>query len=50
MAAAHEAMADCLRSDRSLANFRNEMQTTCRKMQREGCMMMSMGLHERMQK
>lgn len=50
MAAAHEAMAACLRSDRSVADCRNDMQTTCKKMHGDGCMMMSMALHERMQK
>ncbi|WP_129782309.1 hypothetical protein [Peristeroidobacter soli] len=50
MAAAHEAMAACLRSDKSVADCRNEMQTTCRKMHGDGCMMMSMGMHDHMQK
>lgn len=50
MAAAHEAMAACLRSDKSVADCRNEMQTTCRTMHGDGCMMMSMGMHDHMQR
>lgn len=49
MAAAHDAMAACLRSDKSLADCRNEMQTKCKKIHGEqGCPMMGMGMHQRM--
>lgn len=51
MAAAHDAMAACLRSDKSIADCRDEMQTTCRQLHGEhGCPMMGMGMHERMKK
>lgn len=42
MAAAHERMAECLRSDRAVADCRSEMQATCRSMmggQGQGCPM-----------
>lgn len=51
MAAAHDAMAACLRSEKSLADCRNEMQRSCRQMHGEqGCPMMGMGMHEHMKK
>ena len=50
MAAAHEAMAACLRSDKSLADCRNRMQRTCTQMHGDGCMMMGMGRHDQMQR
>lgn len=51
MAAAHDAMAACLRSDKSLADCRNEMQKSCKQMHGEqGCPMMNMGMHEHMKK
>lgn len=51
MAAAHDAMAACLRSDKSFTDCRNEMQSSCRQMHGEqGCPMMGMGMHERMKK
>ena len=41
MAAAHEKMAACLRSDRPLSECRNEMMQACHKMMgKEGCPMM----------
>jgi hypothetical protein len=44
MAAAHDKMAACLRSDRELADCRREMQRTCSDMMGEqGCPMMGMG-------
>lgn len=47
MAAAHDAMAACLRSDKSLADCRNEMQMTCKQPHgKQGCPMM--GMHEHM--
>lgn len=50
MASAHDAMAACLRSDKSLADCRNEMQTKCKQLHGEqGCPMMEMGMHQRMQ-
>lgn len=51
MAAAHDAMAACLRSDKSLVECRNEMQTSCKQVHGEqGCPMMGMGMHEHMKK
>jgi hypothetical protein len=51
MAAAHDAMAACLRSDKSLADCRNEMQMTCKQLHgEEGCPMMGTGMHQRMKK
>jgi hypothetical protein len=51
MAAAHDAMATCLRSDKSLADCRSEMQVTCKQIHGEqGCPMMGMGMHQRMKK
>ena len=46
MAAVHEKMAACLRSDRPFAECRDEMQKTCHDMMGEhGCPMMGMGMH-----
>jgi hypothetical protein len=51
MAVAHDEMAACLRSDKSFANCRNEMQKSCKQMHGEqGCPMMNMGMHEHMKK
>lgn len=51
MAAAHDAMAACLRSDKSVADCRHEMQMKCQEMHGEqGCPMMGMGMREPMQK
>lgn len=51
MAAAHESMAACLRSEKSFADCRNEMQRSCQQMHGgQGCPMMGMGMHERMKK
>lgn len=51
MAAAHDAMAACLRSDKSFADCRDQMQTSCRQIHgEEGCPMMGMGMHQRMKK
>lgn len=44
MAAMHEQMAACLRSDKSFATCRNEARQYCQaNMGREGCMGMGMG-------
>jgi hypothetical protein len=40
MAAAHEKMATCLRSDRPFAECRTEMQKSAPMMQEHGCQMM----------
>lgn len=51
MAAAHDAMAACLRSDKSIADCRDQMQTSCKQIHGEqGCPMMGMGMHQRMKK
>jgi hypothetical protein len=52
MAALHEKMAACLRSDKALAECRDEMQKNCRDMMGEqGCPMMGkgMGMQNRME-
>lgn len=47
MAAAHEKMAACLRSDKPFADCRSEMQHSCKTMMgEEGCPMMGMGMHK----
>ncbi|HEY0682274.1 MAG TPA: hypothetical protein VGD45_08095 [Steroidobacter sp.] len=44
MAAAHERMAACLRSDRAFTDCQKEMQQNCSEMMGEqGCMMTGMG-------
>jgi hypothetical protein len=44
MAAVHEKMAACLRSDKSFADCRTEMQKNCQSMMsRDSCPMMGMG-------
>ena len=43
MAAAHERMALCLRSERDLADCRREMQGACRRMGAYGCPWMENG-------
>jgi hypothetical protein len=50
MAAVHEKMAACLRSDKEFSVCRDEMQKSCREMSADhGCPMMSMGMeHGRM--
>jgi len=49
MAAAHEKMAACLRSDRDIAVCRNEMHKSCQAMMgAQGCPMMEMGMGGRM--
>lgn len=49
MAAMHEKMAACLRSDRALSECRQEMHQTCSSMMGEqGCPMMGMGNPGRM--
>ena len=53
MATLHEEMAACLRSDKTLAACREEMQKSCRGMMGEqGCPMrvMGMGMHDQMMK
>jgi hypothetical protein len=51
MAAMHEKMAACLRSDRPFAECRSEMQRGCRDtMGEQHCSMMGMGMHDRMMK
>jgi hypothetical protein len=51
MAALHEKMAACLRSDKAFAACRDEMQKSCWEMMGEqGCPMMGMGMHDRMMK
>jgi len=46
MAAMHERMAACLRSDRPVADCRKEMQQGCQAvMGKEGCPMTGMGMH-----
>ena len=45
MAAVHEEMAACLRSDKAFAACRDEMQKSCREMMGEqACPMMGMGM------
>lgn len=45
MAAMHERMAACLRSDKAIAACRDEMQKNCReKMGEQACPMMGMGM------
>lgn len=48
MAAAHERMAQCLRSDRSFADCHKEMQAACKQMGAHGCPGMGMhgGMHD----
>jgi hypothetical protein len=50
MAAAHERMAQCLRSDRSFADCHKEMQAACQQMGAHGCPGMGMhgGMHDQM--
>jgi hypothetical protein len=49
MAAIHEKMAACLRSERTFAECREEMQQNCSDMMGEqGCPMMGMGMRGRM--
>jgi len=49
MAAMHERMAACLRSDRAIADCRKEMQQACQAvMGKEGCPMTGMGMHGKM--
>lgn len=53
MAAVHEKMATCLRSDKPFVDCRAEMQHSCKTMMGEaGCPMMGMGMgmHDRMKK
>ena len=53
MAAVHEKMAGCLRSDKPFVDCRAEMQQTCKTMMGEqGCPMMGMGMgmQDRMKK
>ena len=46
MAAAHDRMAACLRSDKAIADCRSEMMANCREtMGEQGCRMMGMGMH-----
>lgn len=47
MAAAHERMAQCLRSDRSFADCHKEMRAACKQMGPQGCPAMN-GMHDRM--
>lgn len=48
MAAAHEKMAACLRSDQDIAVCRNEMHKSCQAMMgAQGCPMMEMGMSGR---
>jgi len=48
MAAMHERMAACLRSDKAIAACRDEMQNNCReKMGEQVCPMMGKGMHDR---
>jgi hypothetical protein len=45
MASAHERMAACLRSDKSITECRSEMMKSCREVMGEhGCPMMGMGM------
>lgn len=47
MAAAHEQMAACLRSDKPIAACRSEMMKSCQEIMGErGCPMMGMGMHQ----
>jgi hypothetical protein len=49
MAALHEKMAACLRSDKDIAVCRDEMHSNCRAMMGgQDCPMMGTGMHERM--
>lgn len=51
MAAAHDAMAACLRSEKSIADCRHDMRMKCRQIHGEqGCPMMGMGAHPPMSK
>jgi hypothetical protein len=51
MAAVHEKMAACLRSEKPFADCRGEMQQNCQTMMGEqGCPMMGMGMRDRMKK
>lgn len=51
MAAVHEKVAACLRSDKPFGDCRAEMQQNCKTMMGEqGCPMMGMGMHDRMKK
>jgi hypothetical protein len=50
MAAAHEEMAACLRSDKDFAACRDEMRKNCREiMGEQACPMMGMGMDRMMQ-
>jgi hypothetical protein len=49
MAALHEKMAACLRSDTAFSECRGEMHKNCQDtMGEQGCPMMGMGMHDRM--
>lgn len=51
MAAMHEKMAACLRSEKPFADCRSEMHQSCQAtMGERGCPMMGMGMHDRMKK
>ena len=51
MAAVHEKMAACLRSDNGFAACRDEMQRNCREMMgQQACPMMGMGMQDQMMK
>ena len=51
MAAVHEKMAACLRSDKAFADCRDEVQKNCREMMgQQACPMMGMGMQDRMMK
>jgi hypothetical protein len=51
MAAAHEKMAACLRSDQAFAACRDEMWKNCQEMMGEqGCPMMGIGMQDHMMK
>jgi len=48
MASVHEGMATCLRSEKPLAECRDEMMKSCRQLPEQGCRMMGMGMHREM--
>lgn len=48
MAAAHEKMAQCLRSERDIAECRKEMRAACGYMGRDGCPWMENGRRNQM--
>lgn len=50
MAAVHEKMAACLRSDQAIAACRDEMQKNCQEMMGQGCPMKGMGMQDHMMK